>query len=189
MFDILFEALENSFEGTRGDGLIQDMMYGKQKDFVRCTECGHESKQPCKFNRIDIAIRQFGDPEPIRSVQEGLAKFFKAETLDGDNKWTCPKCQKPVCAQKGLGLVEAPYVLSIGMKRFDYDWMADERVKVNDAVSFDLLLNVAEFLDRSPPDEEEKKEEEEEEEPAGDVGAHSPPPPDKMKVGKGDEPV
>ena len=25
---------------------------------------------------------------------------------------------------------QVPYILSIGMKRFDYDWMADERVKV-----------------------------------------------------------
>ena len=33
------------------------MFYGLQKDYVRCTECGHESKQEASFNRIDIAIR------------------------------------------------------------------------------------------------------------------------------------
>jgi ubiquitin carboxyl-terminal hydrolase 47 len=119
------------------------------QDYVRCTECNFESKKEVPFNRLDISIKQFGDPEPISSVQEGMEKYFASETLDGDNKWLCPKCDKKVGAKKGLKLSKVPYILSIGMKRFDYDWMADERVKVNDAVSFELLLNAADFLDKS----------------------------------------
>eukprot|EP01050_Picozoa_sp_SAG11_P006869 SAG11_NODE_552_length_8583_cov_3.699081_13_plen_194_part_00 len=102
-----------------------------------------------------------------------MEKYFSTETLDGDNKWECPTCNKKVCAEKGLKLVKVPYILSIGMKRFDYDWMADERVKVNDAVSFELVLNAADFLDRS-----------EDSETAGDESGAA-----KMQIGKGGVPV
>ena len=34
------------------------------------------------FTTIDISIRQFGEPEPIKSIEEGLHKYFEAELLE-----------------------------------------------------------------------------------------------------------
>jgi hypothetical protein len=43
-----------------------------------------------------------------------------------------------------------PYILSIGLKRFDYDWERDCRIKVDDEVIFPDVLDMAEFLDMEP---------------------------------------
>ena len=45
-----------------------------------------------------------------------------------------------------------PYILSLGLKRFEYDWERDARVKVDDRVEFPTELDMAQFLDL---DEEE----------------------------------
>ena len=47
-----------------------------------------------------------------------------------------------------------PYILSLGLKRFEYDWERDARVKVDDRVEFPTELDMAQFLDL---DEEEQE--------------------------------
>ena len=46
-----------------------------------------------------------------------------------------------------MKLSKVPYILSIGLKRFDYDWERDCRVKVDDEVVFPPVLDMAEFFD------------------------------------------
>ena len=104
------------------------------------------------FTSLDLAISEFGSTHKIRSIQEGLRGYFKSETLDGDNQYHCEKCEKEgrgakQDAEKGLKLSKVPYVLSIGLKRFDYDWERDCRVKVDDEVVFPPVLDMAEFFD------------------------------------------
>ena len=53
---------------------------------------------------------------------------------------------------QGLKLRQVPYILSLGLKRFEYDWERDARVKVDDRVEFPTELDMAQFLDL---DEEE----------------------------------
>ena len=43
LFNILFDALEKSFKGTRGDGIIKALYEGAEKTYVKCLECGTES--------------------------------------------------------------------------------------------------------------------------------------------------
>jgi len=83
---------------------------------------------------ILLTIRPFGAPAPIKSVEEGLATYFEQETLDGENQYQCDKCGKKTDATKGLRLRTVPYILSLQIKRFDYDWELDRRVKLDDEV-------------------------------------------------------
>lgn len=99
-----------------------------------------------------MAISEFGSDEKITSVQEGLKAYFRSEKLDGDNQYHCEKCEAEgrgakQDAHKGLKLTKVPYILSIGLKRFVYDWERDCRVKIDDEVVFPPVLDMAEFLD------------------------------------------
>ena len=58
----------------------------------------------------------------------------------------------PALLLQGLKLRQVPYILSLGLKRFEYDWERDARVKVDDRVEFPTELDMAQFLDL---DEEE----------------------------------
>ena len=47
-----------------------------------------------------------------------------------------------------------PYIFTISLLRFDYDWQQDARVKINDRVSFSETLNMAPYLqaEEEPPE-------------------------------------
>ena len=87
------------------------------KDYVKCKECGHESKRSDFFLDIPLVIRAFGATKSISSIEEvfvyeivitallnssnqALASFSVPETLDGDNQYNCEKCGKKVDALK-----------------------------------------------------------------------------------------
>ena len=147
LFNVLADALENAFKETAGDGVIQSLFEGTMNDYLRCTVCNFSQKRNDVFKTLDMAIRTCNQ-EPIKSVQDGLERHFTPETLSGDNAWECPKCKKKVAAKKGLIVSKMPYLLTLGLSRFTYDWMADERVKLNDKVTFQTSLDVAKFLDK-----------------------------------------
>ena len=48
---------------------------------------------------------------------------------------------------KGVKLTKAPYILNLPLKRFDYDWERDARIKIDDEVTFPSVLDMAQFLD------------------------------------------
>ncbi|CAN0410558.1 unnamed protein product, partial [Hapterophycus canaliculatus] len=55
--------------------------------------------------------------------------------LDGDNQYCCQACDKKVDAVKGLKFERLPYLLSLQLKRFDFDYETFQRIKLNDEVS------------------------------------------------------
>eukprot|EP01052_Picozoa_sp_SAG31_P008322 SAG31_NODE_418_length_15893_cov_5.433899_7_plen_556_part_00 len=149
---VLTSALENCFKGTAGDGVIQAMFEGRQKNFVRCTHCGHESKREEVFKNVQIYVKPFGETTAIGSLEEGLHREFSTERLCGDNQYNCDGCASKVDADKGQKLSKAPYILSFSLVRFQYDFMTDRTEKLNDRVEFPRVLDVAPFLDASAAD-------------------------------------
>jgi hypothetical protein len=71
--------------------------------------------------------------------------------LGGSGRYACEKCAKKVDAIKGTALQTVPYVLNLQLKRFDYDWELDRRVKLDDAVEFPLVLDIAPYMSDPPP--------------------------------------
>lgn len=54
------------------------------------------------------------------TLQRALQHFTAAEVLDGDNRYRCPKNNKLVRAKKRITIEEAPNVLAVHLKRFDF---------------------------------------------------------------------
>lgn len=65
------------------------------------------SQTPARYRQV-IPIKAFGDPEPIKSIEQGLHKYFEAELLEGANQYSCEKCEKNCDAMKGLKLTKVP---------------------------------------------------------------------------------
>jgi ubiquitin C-terminal hydrolase len=148
MFNLLCQALETTFAKTPQEGLIKALYEGTVKDYVCCKSCLYEGGAGVTaINDINIDLREFGSTETIASVEEGLRKYFASEVLDGDNQYDCSKCKQKADATKGVALNTVPYILSLQLKRFTYDWELDRRVKLDDRVEFPLLLDIAPFLE------------------------------------------
>ena len=75
-----------------------------------------------------------------------MEAFVAAETLDGNNQYFCEKCGKKCDARKGLKFEHFPYVLTMQMKRFDFDYNTLQRIKLNERMTFPEILNLNRFL-------------------------------------------
>ncbi|XP_012279277.1 ubiquitin carboxyl-terminal hydrolase 47 [Orussus abietinus] len=146
---VMFDALEQKFKNTEQADLINRLYEGKMIDYVKCLECGTEKSREDTFLDIPLPLRPFGSSVAYNSVEEALRAFVQPETLDGNNQYFCEKCNKKCDAHKGLKFTKFPYLLTLHLKRFDFDYNTFHRIKLNDKVTFPDILNLNSFITSS----------------------------------------
>lgn len=129
---VMFDALEHKFKNTKQANLISNLYEGKMNDYVKCLECNTEKTREDTFLDIPLPVRPFGSSSAYGSIEEALRAFVQPETLDGNNQYLCEKCKKKCDAHKGLHFKSFPYVLTLHLKRFDFDYQTMHRIKLND---------------------------------------------------------
>ncbi|XP_056463354.1 ubiquitin carboxyl-terminal hydrolase 47 isoform X2 [Gadus chalcogrammus] len=144
---VMFDALEQKWKLTEQADLINQLYQGKLKDYVRCLECGNESWRNDTYLDIPLVIRPFGASQVYGSVEEALQAFVQPETLDGANQYFCERCKKKCDARKGLRFLHFPYLLTLQLKRFDFDYTTMHRIKLNDRMTFPDELDMSPFMD------------------------------------------
>jgi ubiquitin carboxyl-terminal hydrolase 47 len=143
---LMFDALEHRWRNTDHKTLIQDLYKGTMQDFVKCLKCKTEKVKDDVFLDLPLAVKQFGATESFKSVEEALRAFIKPEILDGNNQYQCEKCKSKQDAEKGLRITHFPYLLTIQLKRFDFDYNTLHRIKLNDRMSFPDVLDLNGFI-------------------------------------------
>ncbi|XP_044731770.1 ubiquitin carboxyl-terminal hydrolase 47 isoform X2 [Chrysoperla carnea] len=143
---VMFDALEQKFKNTKQADLINRLYEGKLFDYVKCLECGTEKSREDTFLDIPLPVRPFGSTIAYGSIEEALRAFVKPETLEGSNQYFCEKCNKKCDAHKGLKFTKFPYLLTLHLKRFDFDYSTLHRIKLNDKVVFPETLNLNSFI-------------------------------------------
>uniref|UniRef100_A0A665VLJ9 Ubiquitin carboxyl-terminal hydrolase 47 n=1 Tax=Echeneis naucrates TaxID=173247 RepID=A0A665VLJ9_ECHNA len=144
---VMFDALEQKWKQTEQADLINQLYQGKLKDYVHCLECGYESWRIDTYLDIPLVIRPFGASQAYGSVEEALQAFIQPETLDGPNQYFCERCKKKCDARKGLRFLHFPYLLTLQLKRFDFDYTTMHRIKLNDRMTFPEELDMSPFID------------------------------------------
>ncbi|OMJ81023.1 hypothetical protein SteCoe_18584 [Stentor coeruleus] len=139
---VLFEAIEKSGKENNQIKFIQNMYEGKYADYVNCLACGNESTREDKFLDLSLTINNKFENIYNDSVEKAIKNYVKPENLSGTNQYNCENCKQKQDALKGLKIKELPYILVLQLKRFDYDYAANKRIKINDKVSFEELMNL-----------------------------------------------
>lgn len=143
---VMFDALESKFKNTDQSNLINQLYQGKLKDYVKCLECGHESAREDTYLDIPLPVRPFEQMQAYGSVEEALRAFVEPELLEDSNQYWCERCNKKCDAHKGLKFIQFPYLLTLQLKRFDFDYNTMHRIKLNDKVTFPEILNLNSFI-------------------------------------------
>lgn len=146
MCRVMFDALEHKFKNTKQANLISNLYEGKMIDYVKCLECNTEKTREDTFLDIPLPVRPFGSTVAYGSIEEALRAFVQPETLNGNNQYFCEKCNKECDAHKGLKFKNFPYILTLHLKRFDFDYQTMHRIKLNDKVTFPQTLNLNTFI-------------------------------------------
>ncbi|KAL0338747.1 UNVERIFIED_CONTAM: Ubiquitin carboxyl-terminal hydrolase 12 [Sesamum angustifolium] len=76
-----------------------------------------------------------------KDVYASFDKYVEVERLEGDNKYHAEE-HGLQDAKKGVLFIDFPPVLQLQLKRFEYDFMRDTMVKINDRYEFPLELDL-----------------------------------------------
>ncbi|XP_034952532.1 ubiquitin carboxyl-terminal hydrolase 47 [Chelonus insularis] len=143
---VMLDSLEQKFRYTEQADLINRLYEGKMIDYVKCLECKMEKSREDTFLDIPLPVKTFGSNVAYNSVEEALRAFVQPETLEGVNQYFCETCNKKCNAHKGLKFTKFPYLLTLHLKRFDFDYNTFHRIKLNDKVTFPDILNLNSFI-------------------------------------------
>uniref|UniRef100_A0A7G3B1T1 Ubiquitin carboxyl-terminal hydrolase 47 n=1 Tax=Lutzomyia longipalpis TaxID=7200 RepID=A0A7G3B1T1_LUTLO len=148
---VMFDALEQKFKNTQQADLINQLYQGTMIDYVKCLECGTEKSREDTFLDIPLSVKPFGSTVAYGSIEEALRAFVQPETLEENNQYSCDTCNKKCNAHKGLKFSKFPYILTLHLKRFDFDYQTMRRIKLNDKVTFPQTLNLNNLVNTSNP--------------------------------------
>uniref|UniRef100_A0A0D3GML7 ubiquitinyl hydrolase 1 n=1 Tax=Oryza barthii TaxID=65489 RepID=A0A0D3GML7_9ORYZ len=99
--------------------------------------------QTCPFDLIGVhsnADLQL-DVKGCQDVYASFDKYVEVERLEGDNKYHAEQYGLQD-AKKGVLFIDFPPVLQLQLKRFEYDFMRDTMVKINDRYEFPIQLDL-----------------------------------------------
>ncbi|KAI9295768.1 cysteine proteinase [Neoconidiobolus thromboides FSU 785] len=136
---VLQDNLEGKMKKTAAEGAIQRLFVGKMKSYITCTEVKYESSRTEDFYDIQLNVKG------CKNVRESFENYVEVEVLEGENKYMAEGYGLQD-AKKGVIFESFPPVLHLQLKRFDYDFMRDMMVKINDRYEFPDSIDLGDFL-------------------------------------------
>ncbi|TGZ58823.1 hypothetical protein CRM22_009421 [Opisthorchis felineus] len=136
---VLLDNLENKMKGTSVEDVIPNLFCGKMLSYIRCLNVRYESKREENF--YDIQLKVNGN----RTIYDAFTEYVAKETLTQDNKYDAGEYGLQE-AEKGVTFIRFPPVLYLQLMRFQYDFVADTNVKINDRFEFVYNLELDKFL-------------------------------------------
>ncbi|KAI3902003.1 hypothetical protein MKW92_032900 [Papaver armeniacum] len=133
---VLCEKLENKMKGTLVEGTIQQLFEGHYMNYTECINVDYRSTRKESFYDLQL------DVKGCRDVYASFDKYVEVERLEGDNKYHAGQPHGLQDAKKGVLFTEFPPVLQLQLNRYEFDFMRDTMVKINDRYEFPLQLDL-----------------------------------------------
>ena len=134
-YNNLFEVLEVALRDTPSRTLLPALFGGTLVNQIISKEGQMISERQEMFYTISIEVKC------KKSILDGLASYVEGEVLDGDNKYKCESGEY-VEAVKRVCVGRLPPVLFIHLKRFEFDFEAMKKVKLDDHFEFPPTINM-----------------------------------------------
>ncbi|KAK6454584.1 ubiquitin carboxyl-terminal hydrolase [Scheffersomyces xylosifermentans] len=144
---ILMDKLETAMKGSEIENSLNDIFVGKMKSYIRCVHVPYESSRVEDFWDIQLNVKGF------KNLQESFANYIEIEMLEGENKYQAGDEHGYQDAKKGVVFESFPPVLHLQLKRFEYDFMVDDLVKIDDFYEFPDSIDLRPYLDEELPKE------------------------------------
>jgi len=122
---------------------LSSLFDGLLESAVTCLHCRRPSLTRDRYMDLSLDICQ----GTVETLTDALDEFTKTETLSGDNKVYCTKCETKRAATKGLRLATAPSILLCHLKRFAFDPYG-RLVRLSKHVHFPLRLEIGDYMSR-----------------------------------------
>ncbi|KAL8029537.1 hypothetical protein ABFX02_14G230900 [Erythranthe guttata] len=132
---VLCEKLEEKMKRTVVEGAIQQLFEGHHMNYIECINVDYKSSRKESFYDLQLDVKGCHD------VYASFDQYVAVEHLDGDNKYQAEQ-HGLQDAKKGVLFIDFPPVLQLHLKRFEYDYVRDIMIKINDRYEFPLQLDL-----------------------------------------------
>ena len=136
----LLEKLGDRMVGTPVEGIVDKLFYGKERSYIRCLNVDMESVRDEDMNLITL------DVTGCKNVYDSLKKYVAPDRLEGENQYDAGPHHGKQDAEKGAEFIKFPPVLTIQLKRFEFDMQRMSFAKVHDYYEFPERLDMASFV-------------------------------------------
>ncbi|XP_056317142.1 ubiquitin carboxyl-terminal hydrolase 47 [Danio aesculapii] len=101
--------------------LASKVFEGKMSNVTKCGKCGKELPEINTFISILLSINV--EDDKVYDVETGLKAFEEHSTLEEDDWVYCDKCDCKTKTETWSKIDEYPNVVTLHLKRFDFDYM------------------------------------------------------------------
>ncbi|RCI01699.1 ubiquitin-specific protease doa4 [Rhizopus stolonifer] len=106
---------------SKNSSIIVSLFQGQYRSRLTCLSCKQTSTTYNAFMSLSLPIPAKKLRLSSATLYQCLDYFVKEETLEKEDAWKCPNCQKKRKASKQLILTKLPDILLIHLKRFSMD--------------------------------------------------------------------
>ena len=153
-FNLFMDRIENLLKGTpqaktinyHFGGLFTNQFIGK--------ECPHRKSRKEPFMAINLQVKN------KKSLQQCLESYVEGELLQGNNAYFCEACDKKVATLSRSCIKRLPRHLIFVLKRFEFDYDAGQKFKVNDYCEFPHKLDMEPYTEEGLAKKDIEKEKE-----------------------------
>ncbi|BES97389.1 ubiquitin carboxyl-terminal hydrolase [Nesidiocoris tenuis] len=135
-FMSLIESIDDALKALTQEQIMSKILGGSFSDQKICKGCPHRYSKEEPFSVISVDIRNQS------TLQDSLEQYVKGELLEGADAYHCEKCNKKVVTVKRLCVKKLPPILTIQLKRFEYDFERVCAIKFNDYFEFPRVLDM-----------------------------------------------
>ena len=130
---MIFDQLETEMKSAGAVKSEFDSLFkGAIMNQMISRECPHTSEREEPFYMISLTVKN------KRTLKQALDNFIEGDLLDDTNKWICNECNQRVSALKRTCFHQTPNYLFLHLKRFEFDFDAMKKVKINDFFEFPM---------------------------------------------------
>lgn len=140
MMRILLDKLESKMTNTSVDGVIKGLFAGTIRSYIQCINVEYASNREEEFYDIQLDVKGCAD------IYQSFDKYISTEVLDGENQYDAGANFGKQDAKKGVIFTKFPPVLTIHLKRFDFDLYRMCFTKIHDTFKFPLKLHLDKYL-------------------------------------------
>lgn len=142
---VLMDNLEGKMKGTKVEGYLNNIFVGQFKSYIKCVNVDFESSRIEDYWDIQLNVKG------LKNVEESFRDYIQVEMLDGENQYMATDYGLQD-AKKGVVFKSFPPVLNLQLKRYDFDPILGDTVKINDRYEFPLEIDLSPFLDEDSRD-------------------------------------
>jgi len=136
----LFDQLETNLKGTDAAKCIDEAFGGTiVAQMIAQETCQHKSEREEPYHTVSLTVKNKS------TLTESLELYVKGDSLDGDNKWLCSKCNDKRAALRRTCFGKLSKYLILHLSRFEFDFNTMRRKKLNTRFEYPLRLNIEKY--------------------------------------------